>query len=747
MSTLRPARLAAALLLALSGLASTAAAAGTARTTEAAPDADARAADAARLDRLSVVGSAEQAAELAGSASFLDAEALGTFGFTDIHRVLRQVTGVYLVDEEGYGVRPNIGIRGSGTDRNSRITVMEDGLLIAPAPYAAPAAYYFPATARMSAMEIRKGSSTVKAGPRTTGGAVNLVSTPIPRADLAGLADLAIGRDATLLGHGWMGGGSDTAGWLLETVQQQTDGFKDLDGGGDTGYRLHDYLFKGRLNSAPDAALYQELELKAVKGSNDGNETYLGLTLDDFRATPYRRYAGSQVDRIETAHEQLSLRHRIEFSERIDLTTALYRHTFSRAWYKLQDVTGTGLSTILANPAAQAERLAWLRGATSPVDALRVRNNNRGYESEGLQTVLAWRAGSGDVEHAFEAGLRWHRDEEDRFQQDDRYQMLDGRMVLTSAGLPGSQENRVVRARALSFYLQDEIRVDDWVLTPGLRYERIDLERFDYALGPDGRDAGPTRRIASQVSQLLPGLGVTRLLSDGATAFVSVHKGFNPPAPGATAQAEESVNVEAGLRWAWDRASAELVGFHNRYSNLVGTCTASTGGNCNLGDQFDGGAARVEGVEASARWALAVGDTAVPLQLGYTWTRAEFRSSFVSSFEEWGTVNAGDALPYLPEHALSARVGVERARWDAHLGATWLDAMRTRAGRGTPPPTQRTDSAWVFDLAARYTLNDRAELYARIENLTGRDTLVSWRPAGARPGRERSALLGLRVRF
>ena len=701
-----------------------------------------------RLDRLMVVGSAQRAAEMAGSATYLDTKALQVFDFTDIHRVLRQVTGVYLVDEDGYGVRPNIGIRGSGTDRNSRITVMEDGLLIAPAPYAAPAAYYFPATARMSAMEIRKGSSTIKAGPRTTGGALNLISTPIPDGERQGFGDIAIGKDATVLGHGWVGGSTERTGWLLESVQQTTDGFKDLDGGGDTGYRLRDYLFKGRVQSDSDAAMYQELEFKAVKGDNTGEETYLGLTLDDFRSSPYRRYAGSQLDRIDTEHEQYSLRHFIELSDAVDLTTALYRHEFQRAWYKLQDVTGASLSNILSNPSANAERLSWLQGADSPVNALRIRNNNRAYFAEGGQSVLNWRGAWAAADHDIGVGLRWHRDEEDRFQQDDRYQMLDGNLVLTSAGLPGSQENRVVRAQALSFYAQDEIRLDSWIITPGLRWESINLKRLDYALRPDGRDAGPTRLIDGDVNQILPGLGLTRLFSDRWSAFLSVHKGFNPPAPGGSAHAEESTNIEAGLRWSESRLLGELVAFHNDYANLVGTCTASTGGNCTVGDQFDGGEALIYGIEASASYTIeGPSGLRFPLQTGYTWTHSEFQSSFTSSFEEWATVQAGDELPYMPKHNFFARAGIEGPQWSLDIGSNYIDDMRTRAGQGTPSATQRTDSAWVFDLAARYRLNDSVELYSRVENLTGRDYLASWRPAGARPGRERTALLGMKLRF
>lgn len=710
------------------------------------------------LDRLTVVGSAEAAQVSAGSAAYLDAETLQKHDYRDIQRALRQVPGVYVVDEDGYGLRPNIGIRGSGTDRNNRITVMEDGVLIAPAAYAAPSAYYFPTTARINAIEIRKGSSAIRTGPRTTGGAINLISTPIPNSrgprQTSGQVNVAFGTDQTLQAHAWAGGSGKQSGWLLETAQQQTDGFKRLDGGGDTGYTLQDYLAKFRVASAPDAAHYQSLELKLGKTEQDGDETYLGLTDADFRANPNRRYASSARDNITTDHELAELRHHIELSDALDLTTVAYRHDFARNWYKLNDLrngtTNVSIADVLADPATYTTEYAWLTGTTSPDGALRLRNNNRAYYSQGVHSVLGWAVDAGDAAHQFEFGLRYHEDEEDRFQDDDRYRMQDGQLVLTSDGLPGSQDNRVGDARAWSLHVQDEIRAGDWIIAPGLRYEYIDLTRTDYPRQPDGRGLAPTSVRTSSVSALIPGLGATWLLSDAFNVFASAHRGFNPPSPGSEASAEESVNLEAGLRWNRGELRSELAGFWNTYDNLVGTCTASTGGGCDIGQQFDGGQARVRGIEASIGYDFGPANGwsfAAPASIGYTYTDATFRNGFNSDFEEWGTVTAGDELPYLPQQTLNLQVGIEAERWRVNLAGNYIDDMRTIAGHGSAPEAQRTESAFVVDLAAYYQLSAQAELFTRVENLTDEAWIASRRPAGVRPGMPRMTYMGVRVKF
>ena len=74
---------------------------------------------------------------------------------------------------------------------------------IAPAPYAAPAAYYFPRIPRMSAVEVSKGPAAIKYGPQTVAGAISMLSEPIP--DATG----RVGGKLDLLG-------GDFPGWITE---------------------------------------------------------------------------------------------------------------------------------------------------------------------------------------------------------------------------------------------------------------------------------------------------------------------------------------------------------------------------------------------------------------------------------------------------------------------------------------------------------------------------------------------------
>ena len=146
------------------------------------------------LEQVFITGGQDEVLLKPGSATLIDEVALDKFEYTDINRVLNAVPGVNIQEEDGYGLRPNIGLRGTSPERSKKITIMEDGILSGPAPYSAPAAYYFPNISRMSAVEVFKGPSTIQYGPATVGGAINMVSRAMPYAP-QGELDVQYGSD------------------------------------------------------------------------------------------------------------------------------------------------------------------------------------------------------------------------------------------------------------------------------------------------------------------------------------------------------------------------------------------------------------------------------------------------------------------------------------------------------------------------------------------------------------------------
>ena len=409
------------------------------------------------IDTVTIIGKRADAADVPGSAHVIDSEELETYMNGDILRVLRTVPGVYIQEEEGFGLRPNIGIRGSGLDRSARIALLEDGVLIAPAPYAASSAYYFPTQRRMSAVEVLKGPAAVAVGPRTTGGAMNMISTPIPEAMGANL-DVRGGDYSTLDAHINVGNRGERVSWLLETVQASNDGFKSIDGpvGGDTGYDVEDYIAKFQLDSDPASTVYQSLRVKLGFTDQVSNETYLGLTDADFLANPNRRYAASANDRFVSDHEQYQATYVIDAGRNWRGKITAYRNDFARNWYKMQSVGGESLNDVLVDPSTFATEYGYLTGTTSPDDAIQIRANNRTYISQGVQAKIEWNLGFGDTEVSLNTGVRLHEDEEDRFQHQDGYRMEDGALVLTTAAAGGSQTNRLSDADVTSFFVDAE---------------------------------------------------------------------------------------------------------------------------------------------------------------------------------------------------------------------------------------------------------------------------------------------------
>lgn len=684
-----------------------------------------------------IFGSKQTQRETPGSGYYLSAKELELFNYTDVNQQLKQIPGINLQEEDGFGLRPNISLRGVSPERSSKITLMEDGVLIAPAPYSAPSAYYFPTAGRMHAIEVLKGSSQIKYGPQTTGGAINMISTPIPK-DLRANVNASWGTYNTRVFHANAGNSGKHFGYLVEAFNYGSDGFKDLDNGGDTGFNKTDYMGKFMLKTDDNAKVFQSLLLKLQYSDETSDETYLGLTDADFEATPYRRYAASQVDEMVTDHQVYSLTHNIKPAHNVDIVTTGYITKFHRNWYKLADYLDTdgnklSLNSILANPTTNADAYNVLTGSNTTTDVLRVKANNRHYDVRGVQTELDWTIKGNEFRHHLSVGGRYHYDEIDRFQWQDEYAMIDGTMAMTTHGAKGDAGNRVEKSEAVALFAQYDMKWNNLTVSPGVRYEDINQRRKNYGTGDPNRENPSSRENNTTV--FLPGLSIQYEVNRKLNIFGGLHKGFAPAGNTPGVDDENSLNYEFGIRTKSKGFTAELISFHNNYNNLLGSDLTAVGG-AGTGDQYNAGDMNATGIEFLTTYDFlhsANSKLNLPIMISYTYTDTDFKNHVDT--ETWGEVNPGDEVPYIAKHQLGVISSLKHPKYELSISGKYQSEMRTQAGQGSIPTDEKIGAYFTLDLAAQYHIHKNFTLRSSITNLLDNDYEVARSPYGLRPGR------------
>lgn len=690
-------------------------------------------------DMVLIIESEGSAPRVAGSAQVVGAEVLERYAYDNVEQALAQVPGVSTRNEDGFGLRPNIGIRGANSDRSAKITLMEDGILLAPAPYAAPAAYYFPMMARITGVEVIKGAAATRHGPQTVGGALNLLSRPIPQTT-SGAVELAGGSYLTGRAHGWGGGRWGAGplgevGLMLEGVHLRSDGFKELPGGEPTGFNKSEGTLK--LGLWPVEG--HRFELKLGLSDETSHEDYLGLTLSDLEEDPHQRYAASALGLMRFQRTQAVLSWEAETGADLRVRTVAYHQGLQRAWTKLNGfANGTDIHSLLqADPSGGTASLflGILRGEVDSVgaeQALLIGTNDRRFQAMGVQSEARWTHTLGPIEGTLETGLRLHQDIVQRLHDEKGYDMLDGALVDRGEELVVTTDSTSV-AQALAVHAHEELDFGTLILLPGGRIEVIRTFVDD--------EEADTRVVG------LPGLAAMLRPDPLLDLFAGLHRGFSPVSPGQAPEVRPELawTAEAGLRLHREEALAEVVGFLVDYANLTGECTMSSGCEADaVGQQFNGGRALVLGVEALGQLRPAVGPFHLPVQASYGYTHSSFQSDFRSDFDQFGSVSAGDRLPYSPEHQLGGRLALEHDRFDLGAGASWRSGMLDVAGE---LPAQESDvpSLLLVDAAVGVKVHRLVGLRAVGSNLADSAALTSWRPMGARPTPPRMVMLSVTV--
>ena len=698
--------------------------------------------DVETIESVSIIGTKADARRIAGSGTVISNEDLQKTIDTDIHKILSAVPGLFFRTEDGYGLRPNISIRGTSLDRSSKITIMEDGVLVAPAPYTSASAYYFPTTGRIHAVEVLKGPSAITQGPSTIGGALNLISTPIPT-EGKGKFVQELGDNGMVRTHAVLGGDNGTLGAMVEVHEHSTDGFDSIaNAGGDTGFDKSDLLAKFRYTSGN-----HEVTLKLLDLDESSRQTYVGLSQSSFNKNPKMRYGMTQYDQMKNDGEQQSITYKGTFGN-VDVIATSWSNDYHRDWFKVDKANNgkafgisNGINNVIdAANNGNADAQGILDGTREA--EVKLKHNNRFYGNEGIQFQL-----SRDIRnHSITFGYRDMEDYESRLQNYECFdQSADGKnsaLSPCSTGWTGSN-NRLRETDATSYFVQDTITIDKLTLTLGYRSEDYDKLENRWS------DAKPTRIIKdpkynnkkSSGDYSTTGFGATYDVSENLKLVAGFHQGMSPVFNG---DAEEADNMELGFRFNEGTTAVEIIYFASDYANLVAECKNSSGGDCDAGDTFSGGEVDVSGLEVDASWVVQRNAVNYPLAITYTSTDATFDNSFESDY--FGVVASGDDLPYIPSSVLAISAGfITESGWSGYMRMADLGSSCSTAACGA---YENIEAYSYIDLSIRKRVNESLDIYSVLENATDNEDIAARAPKnGARSQKPQTFKIGFSYKF
>jgi len=685
---------------------------------------------AVEMPVVEVIGKPERKKTLPGSAQVIDRETLELSHVMTTSEALRKAAGVNVRDEEGFGLRPNIGIRGLNPTRSTKVLLLEDGIPLAYAPYGDNASYYHPPVDRFDRIELLKGAAQNLYGPQTAGGVLNYI-TPAPPSAFAGGVRLTGGNRDYLNGHGYVGGAS----MLLDFVRKEGDGARD---------NIHSDLNDVNLKAVTALGAGQALTFRANYYSEDSQVTYSGLTDAEY-ANFGARYNPFANDEFKADREGLSLTHELALDSDSALTTNVYAARFDRHWWRQASTTtdtqcGTGF------------RDARIAGtAVDPDTCNSIQGRLREYYTYGVEPRLRLMhgvLGGGELE----TGLRVHYETQDRIQENSTSpDVHDGTVV----------EDNQRTALAYAAFVQNRFVLGRFAVTPGLRVERIEYERTN-----DGN--GST--ADAELTEVIPSLGATFDANQAVTLFAGIHRGFAPPRTediisqtGAfpnqvvtfvDLEAEESWNAELGLRARpMLGLTVDATVFRNDFKRQIAVGSIA-GGSVPLAT----GETLYEGVELQGRadFGRMLDSAHNPfVELAYTWLPTADQETALQRVDTGAVVSgsaAGKRLPYAPENLLTASLGYSHpVGFDGRLEAVVVDDQYADFANSANPDgtglVGEIDRAVVWNAAANYTLYlGGPRLFVTAKNLFDR-VYIADRTRGILPGAPRLVQAGIEYQF
>ena len=289
------------------------------------------------------------------------------------------------------------------------------------------------------------------------------------------------------------------------------------------------------------------------------------------------------------------------------------------------------------------------------------------------------------------------------------------------------------RETSTALYLQNEIFVGDWTVSPAVRWDRFSIDAAQAGFSPPS--VTPAASLSG--SAVSPKLGVMYKINPAWSMYGNYASGFKAPdagqinaffenltsfyktIPNANLKPEKSQNFELGARARMEAVTLDVAAFTGRYKQLIEDSRRVSGagvaGNPTVFQSVNIGRANISGFEVKA---------------GYEW--GKWAGGALSSTLAYGQTRGKDGVSGTPLNSvnpatLSAGLAYKTSGWDVRLGATHHSAKKLQDTSGplqtapSPAPLVNqfvTPSATTLDLSSQWRISKDLRANFAIRNLT-----------------------------
>lgn len=593
--------------------------------------------------------------EHAGGRTVIGSEKIERSGANALPDALRKVSGVKVVEATGTGntdTKLNIGIRGLDPRLTARSMVLLDEIPIVVAPYGQPQASLFPVSLfSIHRIDVVRGGASMRYGPQTVGGVINLVTAPIPTRLETRLASQTDQFGNVLSGLS-LGNTSGPLGYYGEYSFRGGESYREH-----SGQSIHTALLKNTLRLGSNTQLHGLFHFY-----DEVSELPGGLYPDVFAATPHASERPWDGFRGERQGAALKLSHSFDASLQGEVI-AYYNHSFRE--YTLAEQPGA-VATLHEIP--------------------------RTYQSMAVEPRLAKKFRLGDDSLVVHTGYRF------AYETAAQRRFVRGTGDASSRSLTESDDNQLA---AQALYAEADLWLLDQSLrlNGGARFESVRLLR---------RNNLRQTLLGNDYDVLLPGASVWFSPIEELAAFASYSQSFGSPQfvqlgrseVKRDLQAEVADTAEVGVKLL------ELFGveagatfFHMNFHDQI-ECDQLTCENV--------GASIHQGLETEVyldlgSWIDSL--DGVEVETGYTYTDARMVAG----------PYLGKRAPWAPEHAIWAEVsystpiGLAQDSLRLSVDGWWESAQFSDHRNLLEDPQGRgavgiVDPVFVAGLSARYSL-------------------------------------------